>query len=218
MQIKIGKDNDLYITNVIVKASFASFVSTTALQPLDYMKTQKQQPPRNVSPILSERTKLSFRMLNQPLTLWRGLSPSLVRNVCGSSMYFCLLETAKTVNFLADMDENHLFLKNLVIGSICRTVSSISLFPFTFMKTRMESSYYSYSSLTNGLYSVVKNEGIISNILGHILSSTYYESNQYKFTTNIGKISMRAYSSYNGLFYNSTGRNCKNILPSTTNF
>ncbi|GJD10100.1 Solute carrier family 25 member 38 [Galdieria sulphuraria] len=110
--------------------AFSGLVSTLCLQPLDVVKTRMQQgsqyivsPSVTLQRVLSPRNPLSVAasiVANTGiLSLWRGTSPTIIRNCLGS-----------------DDPETHMpAWKTLLAGGLSRSLSAVLLCPLSVLKT-----------------------------------------------------------------------------------
>ncbi|KAL8985204.1 MAG: hypothetical protein Q9205_001025 [Flavoplaca limonia] len=153
-------------------------VSASLLQPVDLLKTRIQQA-RSTS-LLQTFRDISHGP-NSVRQLWRGTLPSVIRTGFGSALYFStlnalrqhvsqpnLLSSAGIVSTLPDTARSPSSsslpqlsnLANLTTGAIARASAGLIMMPFTVIKVRYESSFYSYQSLMGAGSAILKNEGI----------------------------------------------------------
>ena len=155
------------VSEHLVAGTIAGFSACVALQPLDVLKTRLQESPRRG---LKEALRLS-----PAKALWRGLGPTLVRNVPGSGLYFLTLAQFRYLAMVGRARSPELFgwlftgaeqsqlsgLGNLVISASSRTIVGGVMMPLTVLKVRFESSSYpKYTSMFQAAGQVIKLEGI----------------------------------------------------------
>lgn len=148
-----------YISNPIVKSflagSLSGTCSTIIFQPLDLVKTRIQTPPAGTSPA-GLLTVVHNVVKNETLIgLWRGMAPSLSRTVPGIGVYFCSLHWFR--NKLGHNDPSPL--ESIFVGASARTISGISMLPFTVIKTRYESGLFKYKGVISALLTIYRLEG-----------------------------------------------------------
>lgn len=131
-------------TNVFVAGAVSAVSTTVMLQPLDLVKTRLQRHAtsrlgsRKIMPVISEVIR------KESVTgLWKGTTPSLLRNVPGIGLYFCC------VDYLSDKLCGSSPLPPvaaLCVGTAARTFTGVVLLPMTVIKTKYESGLFRYSS------------------------------------------------------------------------
>ncbi|KAI3658666.1 hypothetical protein MP638_006730 [Amoeboaphelidium occidentale] len=141
--------------------AFSALVACTALQPLDVLKTRLQQPqqPQQQQQQQSVGKRLSVFSLSTSiirkegvLALWKGLTPTLLRNVPGSAVYFLLLQQSKKYSSGSNFD-------NLLVGSFSRVVAGTLVMPLTVIKTQYESTLYQHHSILEAFRTILRNNG-----------------------------------------------------------
>ncbi|XP_050523909.1 mitochondrial glycine transporter-like isoform X2 [Daktulosphaira vitifoliae] len=98
---------------------------------------------------------------------WRGLAPSLARNIPGIGIHISLTQFIHS--YLINNNESSM-IKSGLAGFSSRCIAVSALMPFTVLKTRLESGYYHYSSLKSGLINMYKLEGW--NVMGRGWTAT----------------------------------------------
>ncbi|TFK83194.1 solute carrier family 25 member 38 [Polyporus arcularius HHB13444] len=168
------------VSQHLLSGALSGFASTIILQPFDLLKTRIQQPDHlrklSHSP-LSPQSTFIFRTARNIvqrdgfLGLWRGTSPSLLRNVPGVALYFTGLSQFRS--FLATSpyftplrasspsQSTSTLPKltaqgNLLAGAFTRVTVGLLLNPFSVIKARYESSYYSYGSLPQAFIGLIR--------------------------------------------------------------
>ncbi|CAF1466018.1 unnamed protein product [Adineta ricciae] len=122
----------------LVAGGASAFITTALYQPLDFLKTQIQEPKDEIS----KRSTLSITKYTireySILRLWRGLTPSLFRAVPGGALYF------HSLNLLKENipKSQQTVLVNGICGALARCAADLIVFPFTLIKARLESSRY----------------------------------------------------------------------------
>ncbi|CAH0389096.1 unnamed protein product [Bemisia tabaci] len=158
-----------YVTeSPVLKAFLAGSLSGTCsailFQPLELVKTRLQadtdlraSSPKTKASISSMIQMVSQIVRNENLfTLWRGLSPSIVRCVPGVGLYFSSMHYMVTKY----ADGHPSPVEAMLIGVSARTLSAAVLIPLTVIKTRFESGEYEYKGLKHGLRMIYQKEGI----------------------------------------------------------
>lgn len=111
--------------------------------------------------------------------LWRGMTPTIVRNVPGVAFYFfSLAELRRFMSTIPQLSQiqpepsNNLSNSKVTIlprlspagdlaaGMMARTAVGFVLMPITVVKTRFESSLYSYQSIRSAFVDVVEQNGL----------------------------------------------------------
>lgn len=144
----------------LVSGGAAGLVSAVTLQPLDLLKTRLQQHhaggPASVTRELRKLARVS--------DLWRGVLPLTLRTSLGAGLYFTTL--SQTRAYLATLKASGAPLassvlpklshaENLATGFFVRALVGMVTMPITVVKTRFESSMYSYASMreiVSGIY------------------------------------------------------------------
>jgi solute carrier family 25 protein 38 len=135
----------------------SALVACTALQPLDVLKTRLQQPQQqqqSVGKRLSLLSQCTFIIRNEGvLALWKGLTPTLLRNVPGSAVYFLLLQQSKKYSSGSNFDNL------LLVGSFSRVVAGTLVMPLTVIKTQYESTLYQHHSILEAFRTIIRTNG-----------------------------------------------------------
>ncbi|KAI1788946.1 solute carrier family 25 member 38 [Ganoderma leucocontextum] len=168
------------VSQHLISGAVSGFASTIILQPFDLLKTRIQQPdylskhghnPLSPQSTLIFRTARNIVQSNGVFGLWRGTAASLLRNVPGVALYFTGLNQFRT--FLATSPyfaplrapsssySTSTLPKltaqgNLLAGALTRTTVGLILNPFSVIKARYESSYYSYGSLPEAFFGLIR--------------------------------------------------------------
>ncbi|KAK0553882.1 hypothetical protein OC845_001019 [Tilletia horrida] len=173
----------------LASGATSGLASCVLLQPMDLLKTRMQQEKQAAS---SSSTGNSGRLAHTIRTvirddgvrgLWRGTTPTIIRNVPGVALYFWSVTELR-----ASLARSHVpFLSpsapiaggggvgagstlpklgtagNLVSGAVARVSVGFILCPVTVIKTRYESSYFSkesYPSIIGSFRSIYATSGI----------------------------------------------------------
>ena len=150
--------------------------SAVILQPLDLLKTRRQQAGRpSLSAVLRELGNSQDHLL---ASLWRGTVPSALRTGLGSALYFTTLNALRqnvsvitspgakegTIGNRAHGHSSSLprlsNAANMLTGALARTLAGFVLMPLTVIKVRYESSMYSYRSLGSATTDIYSSGGI----------------------------------------------------------
>ncbi|KAH7098888.1 mitochondrial carrier [Auriculariales sp. MPI-PUGE-AT-0066] len=140
------------VTRSLATGLVSGFASTLALQPFDFVKTQLQQNDASVG-------IRSVLKSNGPLSLWRGTTPTLWRNVPGIAFYFTSLSRLRPALANVPILRTNGRLSSIgdaLAGATARTAVGFALNPFSVLKARMESRLYSYDSVWTGLRSLAR--------------------------------------------------------------
>ncbi|KAL4120926.1 hypothetical protein QTP88_013531 [Uroleucon formosanum] len=143
------------ILKSFIAGSTSGLISTVLFQPFDVVKTVLQNP-RNDSKLGIINATKSVWQQESYYGFWRGLSPSLVRNIPGIAIHISL--TQLIYSYLTKNNQTSM-VKSGIAGFSARCISVSVLMPFTVLKTRVESGQYSYTSLIRGLSDIYRLEG-----------------------------------------------------------
>uniref|UniRef100_A0A7S0T7P7 Solute carrier family 25 member 38 homolog n=1 Tax=Erythrolobus madagascarensis TaxID=708628 RepID=A0A7S0T7P7_9RHOD len=150
----------------------SGLVTTLMLQPLDVAKTRMQisshfgrsvgvnnvlHIPDNAGVVQT----LRFIVANDGVGgLWRGIVPTISRNMMGVGIYFVSL--GKISDFLRAADGNLSAASTLVAGATARSLSASLLCPLSVIKTRFEAVELAskYSGVFNALSKITAEEGV----------------------------------------------------------
>lgn len=136
--------------------SFSGTCSTLLFQPLDLVKTRLQTPVHAGAHPGTLLTVVTGVLRTETFVgLWRGMTPSIARCVPGVGVYFCSLHFL-TTKFTSGKLEP---VEAIVLGATARSISGISLLPFTVIKTRFESREYNYRGVVEALRKIYATEG-----------------------------------------------------------
>lgn len=147
--------------------------SAFLLQPADLLKTRVQQSGGG------SLTHALRNVLNGPRpirSLWRGVTPSVLRTGFGSALYFGMLNqmrqyasrlppmpviagekqaVASSSSALPKLGN----VANLTTGALARVAAGLVVNPITVLKVRYESTHYSYTSLLGAARDILAREG-----------------------------------------------------------
>ncbi|KAF6033417.1 SLC25A38 [Bugula neritina] len=177
MSVQTGDTAMSPLIKSFVAGSLSGTCSTLILQPLDLVKTRLQRD-KTLHGGRSQGVLNIYRNVvkNEGVfALWKGLTPALLRCVPGLGLYFCTL-TALQSNLSSPTPTS---LQILTIGATARSLSVITLLPFTVIKTRLESGVYKYSGVVNALMTIYKTEGprgLYSGILATLVRDVPFSS------------------------------------------
>ncbi|KAK0783533.1 hypothetical protein LTR75_014110 [Friedmanniomyces endolithicus] len=159
----------------IVAGLGSGAVSAFLLQPADLLKTRVQQSQA------STLTRAFREILNGPnpvRSLWRGVTPSVIRTGCGSALYFGMLNQMRqyatrlpAVPILSGGEVKPATgsssalpklgnVANLTTGALARVAAGFIVNPITVMKVRYESTHYAYKSLAGAAKDIAAKEGM----------------------------------------------------------
>ncbi|OAV96537.1 hypothetical protein PTTG_00984 [Puccinia triticina 1-1 BBBD Race 1] len=168
----------------LLSGALSGLASCVLLQPFDLLKTRLQQahisagPPSTLS---IYRVSSDVISRDGVLGLWRGTSPTIIRNVPGIAVYFFglaqlrtsmsslslfaqqepptplgLLPPRPTTNILPTLTPTGDFFA----GVLARTSVGFVLMPITVVKTRFESNLYDYRSIREAFQAIVETQGL----------------------------------------------------------
>ncbi|WPK27665.1 hypothetical protein PUMCH_005062 [Australozyma saopauloensis] len=140
----------------LLSGGAAGLVSAFTLQPLDLLKTRlQQQQKENIGYRTTVRKEL--KKLANIKDLWRGVIPSTLRTSVGAGLYFTILSRSRQYLALLKKSGNTTsstsvlpklsHVENLASGFAARALVGFITMPITVIKTRFESSMYSYNSM-----------------------------------------------------------------------
>ena len=122
-------------------------ISSVALQPLDLLKTRKQQK-RNKNQVYQLKNILKNSNF---LDLWKGTLPSFLRTSIGSALYLTSLNSFRNIIFKFENSGKYnksstlpklSNLGNLISTSFARSFIRFLLMPWTVIKNRFKSTLY----------------------------------------------------------------------------
>ncbi|OBA26861.1 mitochondrial carrier [Hanseniaspora valbyensis NRRL Y-1626] len=146
-------------------------ISSVALQPLDLLKTRKQQQNNNgAGKFIFKLGAENYKIID----LWKGTLPSFLRTSIGSALYLTTLNKLRqTISTIENKQYNKSTTYNkssnlpkisnwgnLISGSIARSAIGFLLMPLTVIKTRFESTIYNYKSLNEAVKDIYKENKI----------------------------------------------------------
>ncbi|XP_019717418.1 solute carrier family 25 member 38-B-like isoform X2 [Hippocampus comes] len=141
--------------------SLSGTCSTLLFQPLDLVKTRLQTLQNNARTGSPKVGMLSVFVnvirTESVFSLWKGVSPSFVRCIPGVGIYFSTFYSLKQ-HFFLDRAPNAG--EAVLLGAGARAVAGVCMLPFTVIKTRFESGFYSYVSVAGALRSMYETEGV----------------------------------------------------------
>ncbi|KAK3628408.1 hypothetical protein LTR22_022369 [Elasticomyces elasticus] len=148
--------------------------SAFLLQPADLLKTRVQQSRA------STLTRAFREILNGPTpvrSLWRGVTPSVLRTGFGSALYFGMLNQMRQyatrmpaipviAGEVQPSKSNTSSLPklgnvaNLTTGALARVAAGFIVNPITVLKVRYESTHYAYKSMAGAAKDIAAKEGL----------------------------------------------------------
>lgn len=169
----------------------AGCISTIILQPFDVVKTRMQMSSAfnrsvhlhsalSIQPNASAFATVRSIIQQDRITgLWRGVTPSIMRNTMGVGIYFMALNAI--TDYLADPDGTLSSNAILTAGGIARASACTLLCPLSVVKTRMETIEYSikYSGVGHALQTIARTEGygaLFSGLFPAIIRDVPYSS------------------------------------------
>lgn len=185
--IHASVDTFLQITETVVSGSIPAICSNILLQPFDTIKTRQQ--------VFHGRFKDTFKSINYRdgmIGFWRGIGPTLWKIIPSSIIYFYMLDrlnyTIKSVYYPSyEKLPVHL---TLLTSALSRSISCISVMPFTVVKTQFEGlgnvrPYTSTLDAINKIYCKYGLKGIFSGTIPTLLRDVPHAALYYGFYTQI---------------------------------
>ncbi|EPQ32257.1 uncharacterized protein PFL1_00454 [Pseudozyma flocculosa PF-1] len=134
----------------LVAGATARGISATLVTPLELIRTRQQSAPRSSSSLTSILGTLVHEMRTSregPLILWRGLSPTLWRDVPFSAIYFAGYESCKRILTGGGLGEGNAqgsgeeFGIAFFSGALSGSVAAVVTHPFDLVKTRLQADH-----------------------------------------------------------------------------
>ncbi|MBW0562174.1 hypothetical protein O181_101889 [Austropuccinia psidii MF-1] len=173
----------------LLSGAISGLSSCVILQPFDLLKTRLQQvhiKSLNTNSYSSEKVSLpqitkQIVARDGILGLWRGTTPTVLRNVPGVALYFFTLAELRNAmsNFAifsqpsSDLQSNPINPNltrvilpklsptgDLLAGMFARSSVGFFLMPVTVIKTRFESNLYQYSTISTAFQDIIQRQGI----------------------------------------------------------
>ncbi|AMD20500.1 HDL244Wp [Eremothecium sinecaudum] len=160
----------------LVSGFFGGLTSVVLFQPLELLKTRVQQNG-------NKGVLRTLRELTSVTELWRGTVPSILRTSIGSALYMSLLNLTRTMIATTQAHQRTSVLpklsmyENLLCGTFSRAVLGVITLPLTVIKSRCESTLYSYKSMSQAISHIYRTEGLRGFMTG--LSSTVMRDAPY---------------------------------------
>jgi len=132
------KDNDLgMVVSPLLAGSLARLIAATSIAPLELLRTRAQAEANPLGMMALGRSEVrenGFR------GLFRGLVPTLIRDIPFSAIYWVCVENAKiALSACDDQDEpRSRMVKALVAGASSAMVASVVTTPFDVIKTKIQ--------------------------------------------------------------------------------
>ncbi|XP_026808225.1 mitochondrial glycine transporter B-like isoform X2 [Rhopalosiphum maidis] len=146
--------HDHPILKSFIAGSTSGLFSTVVFQPFDVIKTVLQDPRNDKKLGIINATKSVWQQQSF-YGFWRGLSPSLVRNIPGIAIHISL--TQLIYSYLTKNNQTSM-VKSGIAGFSARCITVSVLMPFTVLKTRVESGQYHYTTLARGISDILRLE------------------------------------------------------------
>ncbi|EDR05011.1 uncharacterized protein LACBIDRAFT_191230 [Laccaria bicolor S238N-H82] len=180
----------------LLSGGLSGLATTVCLQPFDLLKTRLQQGDGSTWRPTRPHTSIILDITRDVIHsggwrgLWRGTTPSLVRNVPGVALYMTSLTQLRALmatspyfaslrrrpqNGDANKNTSSVLPKltsqgNLIAGATTRVGVGFLLNPFSVLKARFESNIYAYESLT-GAFGTIVRQGPSELLRGFLASS-----------------------------------------------
>ena len=140
--------------SAIIAGGAARIVSGTIVAPFELIRTQMQSSALDASEgIVKKFTKIVNK--GGLTSLWRGLSPTLWRDVPFSAMYWLLYEEIIT-NISTDRNQS-IFFTSFISGATAGSIAAFLTTPFDVIKTRRQIDIYSLETkaIASGTFKVM---------------------------------------------------------------
>eukprot|EP00924_Labyrinthula_sp_SR-Ha-C_P004496 snap_masked-scaffold_1-processed-gene-2.18-mRNA-1 protein AED:0.32 eAED:0.32 QI:0/-1/0/1/-1/1/1/0/438 len=175
---KFGKNEEFQTASIaLLSGSSARVFASTIVSPIELVRTKLQATNlahQNISS--AENTKIVLKELRKDiksssiLTLWRGLLPTLLRDVPFSAVYWVCVELTKKElrkRGYKETKRDEIYV-SLVSGSVSGMVAAFLTTPFDVIKTRRQVFEFSKQSgtkessskLSHILQTIIKKEGV----------------------------------------------------------
>lgn len=162
----------------------AGLVTTLTTHPLDLIKVRLQladsarsHPLKAVLSHISHTAALTNHSLIKEL--YKGVTPNIIGNVSGWSLYFTLYEQLKDLHPQSSSSNTFKYFSSSTISGL---ITSLITNPVWVLKTRMISVNNSYSSTADAIVKIWKNEGIHTFWRGSVPSLFLVFQNSLQFT------------------------------------
>jgi solute carrier family 25 protein 39/40 len=158
------------ITPLVSGVLARTFISTIT-SPFELVRTNLQSTPSSNKPLTLYSVLTSIRTLVRNhgiFSLWRGLGPTLWRDVPFSGIYWAGYESCKTA--FAQNGFSGIWV-SFISGSLSGTTAAFATSPFDVLKTRRQALVMSSSSARNAsssklLFQIVRVEGVATLFAG----------------------------------------------------
>ncbi|KAA1074098.1 hypothetical protein PGTUg99_016971 [Puccinia graminis f. sp. tritici] len=166
----------------LLSGALSGLASCVLLQPFDLLKTRLQQAHISSNPSSSSTRPSIYRLSSDVISrdgilgLWRGTSPTIIRNVPGIAAYFFGLAQLRTSMssisiFTQQSQPLHLLHQPNILptltptgdffaGVLARISVGFVLMPVTVVKTRFESNLYEYRSIRAAFQEIMRTQGL----------------------------------------------------------
>ena len=137
LKVKLGfKHNEMNILAPLLAGSTARTIAVTVICPIELIRTKMQSRHGYNYRELADVIKSAVKQ-NGVLSLWRGLSPMLLRDVPFSISYWLGYEYLK-LKLSSTLEPQHLPLVPFVSGSISGAIAALFTTPLDVAKTHMQ--------------------------------------------------------------------------------
>ncbi|EGV65901.1 hypothetical protein CANTEDRAFT_102320 [Yamadazyma tenuis ATCC 10573] len=158
----------------------AGLSTTLITHPLDLIKVRLQlstsnQPLRHILQNISKNSQSSKHYILSEL--YKGLSPNIIGNITGWSLYFTLYEQFKT-----SFSQSPNTIKYFSASTVSGLVTSLLTNPVWVIKTRLLSEKSRYSSMADAIRKIYTEEGVKTFWKGSVPSLFSVFQNSLQFT------------------------------------
>lgn len=155
--------------SAITAGAAARIVSGTIVAPFELIRTQMQSSALDASEGIAKKIT---KIVNKGglMSLWRGLSPTLWRDVPFSALYWFLYEDI--ISYISAAGNQSIFFTSFISGATAGSIAAFLTTPFDVIKTRRQIDIYSsqagqaYSGTFQVMNKIVKEEGFTRLFVG----------------------------------------------------
>jgi len=120
----------------LVSGALARIWAATLISPVEMVRTKIQSENLSYTAVFTAVRRLVRQQ--GLLSLWRGLGPTLLRDVPFSGLYWGGYETIKNLILHRTQQENLLFHQTFFVGATSGSIAAVITLPFDVIKTRRQ--------------------------------------------------------------------------------
>ena len=128
--------------SAIFSGGVARIISGTIVAPFELIRTQMQSSAADASEGIGKKFTKIVRQ-GGFTSLWRGLSPTLWRDVPFSALYWLLYEKIKIISLENSTKNQSVFFLSFISGATAGSIAAFLTTPFDVIKTRRQIDIYS---------------------------------------------------------------------------